>query len=74
MRYDDEPDQETLNRWHQDPDNWKWGVFYYNKEDKRLLVLKRSMWMGLTFNYAHPLAIPVTLSIFLMIIVLAKFS
>lgn len=36
--------------------HYKWGLFYYNPEDKRLIVPKRIKWMGWTFNFAHPLA------------------
>lgn len=35
------PSQETLEKWHKDPANWKWGSFYYNKEDNRLFPPKR---------------------------------
>jgi len=34
------PSKETLKKWSKDPDNWIWGVFYYNKEDKRILPPK----------------------------------
>jgi uncharacterized membrane protein len=30
--------------------NWKYGMFYYNKEDKRYLPPKRQEWMGVTVN------------------------
>lgn len=49
----DNPSQETLEKWHKDPNNWKWGLFYYNKEDKRLLAPKKIKWMGLTINFAN---------------------
>jgi uncharacterized membrane protein len=29
----------------QDPDNWKLGLFYYNKEDKRIFPQRE--WLGL---------------------------
>lgn len=48
------PSKETLDNWHKDPNNWKWGMFYYNKEDKRLLVDKRNPNLGGTINFAHP--------------------
>lgn len=32
---------------------WKWGVFYWNREDPRVLVPKRYGW-GWTFNFARP--------------------
>jgi uncharacterized membrane protein len=45
--------KETLNNWQKNPNNWKWGVFYYNPEDKRAIVSKRIEWMGYTINFAH---------------------
>ena len=32
----DNPSKETLEKWSKDPDNWIWGLFYYNKGDKRI--------------------------------------
>lgn len=48
------PSKEILDKWHNDPKNWKWGMFYYNKEDKRLLVDKKNPNLGGTINFAHP--------------------
>lgn len=50
----DNPSQETLEKWSKDPDNWIWGVFYYNKGDKRILPPKKNAWMGNTINFANP--------------------
>lgn len=36
---------------------WKYGLFYYNKEDKRLFPPKRIKWMGWTINFANPYSI-----------------
>lgn len=47
------PSKETLEKWHKDPNNWKWGSFYYNKEDNRLFPPKRIAWMGWTINFAN---------------------
>ncbi|MES2544052.1 MAG: DUF5808 domain-containing protein [Bacteroidota bacterium] len=49
----EEPSKETLQNWSKDPNNWKWGMFYYNKEDKRILPPKRIPWMGWTVNFAN---------------------
>lgn len=40
------------NNWHNDPVNWKWGMFYYNKQDGRLFPPKRS-YLGWTINFAN---------------------
>ena len=31
--------QELKNKLHDDPKNWKLGIFYFNKEDKKLSPL-----------------------------------
>lgn len=55
------------NNWN-NPDNWKWGVFYYNKNDDRLFVPKRIPELGVTINFAHPYSRLTSLIIFLFII------
>jgi uncharacterized membrane protein len=52
-----EPSQKTQNQWSYDPNNWKWGVFYFNKEDNRIFPPKRIPWMGWTINFANPKSI-----------------
>ena len=52
-----EPSPETYNNWSKDPKNWKFGVFYFNKEDKRIFPPKRIDWMGFTVNFANPKSI-----------------
>ena len=54
MENNNYPSKETLEKWHKDPNNWIWGMFYYNKEDKRILPPKRIKWMGFTVNFANP--------------------
>lgn len=41
---------------HDNPENWKWGTFYFNKNDSRLIVPKRIKLLGWTFNFAHPIS------------------
>lgn len=36
--------------------NLKWGLFYYNKEDKDLFSPKKHKDMGMVMNFAHPTA------------------
>ncbi|MBX9808646.1 MAG: hypothetical protein K2X95_12735 [Flavobacteriaceae bacterium] len=45
--------QETEENWSKDPNNWIWGLFYYNKEDKRIFPPKKIAWMGNTVNFAN---------------------
>ncbi len=54
MENQDNPSQETQERWSKDPNNWIWGIFYYNKEDKRLMPPKKNPMMGFTTNFANP--------------------
>jgi uncharacterized membrane protein len=36
-----------------DPTNYKWGIFYFNPKDIRIVVPKRSRMMGWTLNFAN---------------------
>jgi uncharacterized membrane protein len=48
------PNSEKLEDWQKDPKYWKLGgLFYYNKEDKRILVDKPNPNYGSTLNFAH---------------------
>jgi uncharacterized membrane protein len=38
-----------------EPKNWKWGIFYFNPDDPRSMVPK-SVGIGWTFNFAHPIS------------------
>jgi len=50
MQFDDDP----LDRMRNDPENYKWGIFYFNPKDPRILVPKRNRLMGWTLNFANP--------------------
>lgn len=62
MQVAGKPTKEILENWHKDPNNWKWGCIYYNKEDKRIFPPKRNKYMGWTVNFANPISI-ITLAI-----------
>lgn len=36
------------------PSPWRFGIFYYDPEDKRIWVPKRIAVLGWTLNFAHP--------------------
>jgi uncharacterized membrane protein len=36
------------------PENWIWGMFYYNPQDPRVFPPKRNPMMGMTINFANP--------------------
>lgn len=65
---DNWPDNDQWERWKNDPSKWKWGALYYNRDDKRLIVPKKNEALGITFNYAHRAAVPITLVIVAFII------
>ncbi|MFN8256010.1 MAG: DUF5808 domain-containing protein [Bacteroidales bacterium] len=44
-------DNENMRK---DPENYKWGIFYFNKRDRRFILPKRNRMMGWTLNFAHP--------------------
>ena len=53
MKQEEKPNQETLDQWSNDPNNWIWGMFYYNPKDKRIFPPKKIAWMGFTTNFAN---------------------
>jgi hypothetical protein len=59
--------QELKNKWHDDPKNWKLGIFYFNKEDKRIIVSKRLNLFGWTLNFANPLSYMIMIGLFVLI-------
>jgi uncharacterized membrane protein len=53
-----------------DKDNyelWKWGIFYYNPKDSKLMVSKRNG-LGWTFNFGHTVSF-VVIGLILAIVV-----
>jgi len=56
-----------------DPSNWKYGIFYYNKNDKRLWVPKRIPEMGITVNFANRYSHLVIGGILLVVVILSIF-
>lgn len=59
------------NRAPGEAESWKLGVFYYNPDDKRLMLPKRTG-LGFTLNFAQPLAVILCLALIFIIIVLAR--
>lgn len=59
------------NRVSGESETWKLGVFYYNPDDKRIFLPKRTG-LGFTINFARPLSILFTILLILVIILLAK--
>jgi uncharacterized membrane protein len=59
---------DELNKEYSDPSNWIWGIFYFNKKDKRIFPPKKDKYAGWTVNFANPYSI---LAIIVLIILLA---
>jgi uncharacterized membrane protein len=65
------PSKETLEKWRTDDTYWKCGgLFYYNKEDERLLPPKRVAWMGWTVNFANPKSVILMFGIIFLVLFL----
>ncbi|WP_428231163.1 DUF5808 domain-containing protein [Flavobacterium sp.] len=65
MDHNSKPDKETRNEWNNNPDNWIWGLFYFNPKDNRLFPPKKIKELGWTINFANPN------SVFVVIVVIA---
>lgn len=72
METKEKPDKETLKQWHDDPSNWRWGVLYFNKKDKRIFAPKRIRAFGWTVNFANPFSILTLIAIIIIGIVIIK--
>ncbi len=46
-------DEFENDRMIQDPANYKAGIFYFNRRDRRVVVPKRNKMMGWTLNFAN---------------------
>ncbi len=57
-----------------DPEHYKWGIFYFNPDDLRAVVPKRNRWMGWTLNFAQPLAWVIILAIVAFAVVMSHFG
>lgn len=55
-----------------DPTNYKWGIFYFNPDDQRIMVPKRSKSMGWTLNFARMYSYIILILIFVLAAVLGK--
>jgi hypothetical protein len=65
--------KQTLDKWHKDPNNWTLGLFYYNKEDKRIFP-QRMAWAGWTVNFANPISVAVLAIVLIIIIGISFFA
>ncbi len=69
----EKPTRATLEKWHKDPNNWKFGIFYFNKNDKRIFPPKKNKYLGWTVNFANPLSIITLIAITATIIIISRY-
>ena len=74
MESKERPDKESFDQWHDDLSNWRLGIFYYNKKDKRLLPPKRLRSFGWTVNFANPYSFLTILVIIILILVVVIYG
>jgi uncharacterized membrane protein len=74
MENQEKPNKETLEHWHKDPNNWILGVFYFNKNDKRIFPPKRMKWAGWTVNFGNRASVLVFVAVitFIIIVIMLK--
>ncbi len=65
------PTLEIIANWYKDPNNWKWGIFYFNKDDKRIFPPKRYGPFGCTINFLNPISILLNTLIVIAIVLMA---
>jgi uncharacterized membrane protein len=65
--------QEIYDAWHNDPGNWRAGVFYYNPKDPRIFPPKRIGFLGWTINFANPYSVLTSIGFVLLIIATGMF-
>lgn len=68
-----DPHKELNDKMHDDPSNWKLGVFYFNKNDKRIFPPKRLPFMGWTVNFANPYSIIIMIVLIALLIIISKY-
>lgn len=61
--------QQKYDEWHADPNNWKFGIFYFNPKDPRIMPPKKIKALGWTVNFANPASILIMLFLVLGICV-----
>lgn len=53
------------------PEHYKWGMFYFNSTDSRIIVPKIDPMRGWTFNFGHPVSYLFVLLLIVLIVVLS---
>ena len=72
MNTEEKPSKEILERRHNDPNNWLWGLFYYNNKDKRIFPPKKIKFLGWTVNFSNPISVITLISIIVLIAIISS--
>ncbi|MCR4032989.1 MULTISPECIES: DUF5808 domain-containing protein [Flavobacterium] len=72
MNHNSQPTEEEENNWSNDPENWIWGLFYYNPKDKRMFPPKKIKEFGWTINFANPNSVFLTVVLILILMILSE--
>ena len=67
-KFEDNEDE----RWRNDPESYKWGIFYFNPRDPRIILPKRIKEMGWTLNFANPYSWLIIIGIISFAVLLGK--
>ena len=66
-------DEFELDKMRKDPDNYFWGIFYFNPKDYRIVLPKRDRYRGWTFNFAKIETYLILLVLILAIVLASRF-
>lgn len=67
-------EQNELDRMRKNPDNYKWGIFYFNPNDSRIILPKRNLWAGWTLNFANPYSYLIIIGIIAFAIIMGNIA
>lgn len=65
-------EQDELDKMRNNPDNYKWGTFYFNPKDYRVFVPKRIKILGWTLNFANPYSYLVIFGIIIIAVIVVS--
>ncbi len=60
-----------FDKMRNDPDNYKFGFFYFNKKDPRFIIPKKTG-LGITLNFANPKSYLIILAIIIFSIIMGN--
>ncbi len=64
--------QHELYEMRKNPNDYKWGIFYFNSSDPRFIVPKRNIGMGWTLNFANPYSYSIIIGIITFAIIIGN--